>query len=88
MNNSEDKNNLYLDLLINSKKKSQKDNDKKPNIVNVYSIKLHKHLAKLDPHILQNEIILSNFDDFLIYLDSVIKKSVYAFCKQITYKID
>jgi hypothetical protein len=29
---------------------------------------------KLDPHILQNEIILSNFDDFLIYLDSVIKK--------------
>lgn len=87
MNNSEDKDDLYLDMLINSKKKSQKDKIKSNPVTN-FSIKLHKHLEKLDSYILQNEIILSNFDEFLIHLDSTIKKSVYTFCKQITYKID
>lgn len=87
MNNLGDKDDLYLDLLINSKKKSQKD---KPSIdqANTLAIKLHKHLEKNDSYILNNEIIISNFDEFLIYLNNIIKKSVNTFCKQITYKID
>lgn len=84
MNNYDASEDLYLDLLINSKKKSQKD----INHSNDYANKLHKQFNKSETLILKNEIILSNFDEFISYLDEAIKNNVHNFCKQITHKTD
>ena len=84
MNNYDVSEDLYLDLLINSKKKSQKE----INRSNEYSNKLHKQFNKYETLILKNEIILSNFEEFISYLDEAIKNDIYIFCKQITHKSD
>lgn len=84
MNSYDVSEDLYLDLLINSKKKSQKEF----NQTTEYANKLHKQFNKYESLILKNEIVLSNFEEFISYLDEAIKNNVYTFCKQITHKSD
>lgn len=85
MNNHDVQGDLHLDLLINSKKKSLKD---PKHTTTEQSIKLNKLFNKYDNLILKNEIVLSNFDEFILYLDESIKNNIYSFCKKITHKID
>lgn len=85
MNNNDVQGDLHLDLLINSKKKTLKDSKHKTS---EHSIKLNKLFNKYDNLILKNEIVLSNFDEFILYLDESIKNNIYSFCKKKTHKID
>jgi hypothetical protein len=84
MNNYDVKEDLYLNLLINSKKISQKESNQPTESYN----KLNKIFNKYENSILKNKIILLNFDKFILFFDDTIKNSVDSFCKHITDKLD
>lgn len=71
-----DNDDLLLTMLINNAKKKIKHKD-----YDIYSSKLNNKFKSLEVYILNNEIVISNFDEFISYMDIEIKLFVENFIK-------
>jgi hypothetical protein len=83
--NKDDK--LFLEMLANGSKRNNTLVNQPPKIdVNIESMRnIYKVFETLA---LQEDFIISNFSEFLIFLERYLKKSVFDFKKHINQKQD